>query len=124
MINSSSVLVSVNITAGTSINGNFDTRVVKDQFYWGDDLYAFGYLTWDNGTAIAGKEVTITIRDNLGGIITTATGFTDGNGLFNITILIGDWPDDAEVWASFYPEDNFIAPFYNYIESTEKQLFR
>ena len=52
--------------------------------------------------------------------------FTDGSGWFNITIPIDspDWPDQAEVWASFNPADSFIAPDHYYIESTIIELFR
>jgi len=121
----SSSPILLNVSAGTTLSGNFDTRVVKDQFYEGDDLYAYGYLRWDNGTEIAFKEVNVTIRDSIGNIITSATGFTDINGFFNITIIIGaGWPDNAEVWVSFYPEDNFAAPRYYFIKSSEQQLFR
>ncbi|MCJ7650339.1 MAG: hypothetical protein MUP85_17155, partial [Candidatus Lokiarchaeota archaeon] len=124
MIHTSSMLVSVNITAGTYITGNYDTQAVKDQFYEDDTLYAYGYLLWDNGTVISGKEVTITIKDSYGVTITSATALTDGSGWFNISILIGNWPNDAEVWASFDPEDNYIDPYYYYIEYTEIELFR
>ncbi|MFX1498661.1 MAG: transglutaminase domain-containing protein [Promethearchaeota archaeon] len=125
MIPSTSILVPINVTAGININGNFDTRVVKDQFYEGDDLYAYGYLRWDNGTAIAFKELNVTIRDSLGNIITSAVNSTYSNGFFNITIPVGaSWPDDAQVWVSFYPEDNFNAPYYYFITATEQQLFR
>ena len=36
--------------------------------------------------------------------------FTDGSGLFNITIPIDshDWPDQAEIWAEFNPIASFI----------------
>jgi hypothetical protein len=121
---SMSSIESINITAGISISGNFDTRVVKDSFYEGDDLYVYGYLTWDNGTAIAFKEVSVEVRDGMS-ILTSATGFTDGSGFFNISILVGSgWPDTAEVWVSFYPEDNFSFPHYYYIEFIEVEVYR
>jgi len=116
--------ISINITAGTNINGNYDTKVVKDQFYDGDDLYAFGFLNWDNGTAMAFMEVNVTIRDSIGNVLATATGSTLINGFFNITILIGSWPDNAEVWVSFYPEENFSAPEYYFVEFFEIELYR
>jgi len=125
MIHTSSVSVFVNVTAGIAMTGNYDTQTVKDQFYEGDTLYAYGYLLWDNGTAISGKEVTITIKDSYGTTISPATtGFTNGSGWFNISILIGNWPNDAEVWASFDPGDNYTYPYYYYIESTEIEFFR
>ncbi len=116
--------IQINITAGTYINGNYDTRVVKDEFYFGDDLYAYGFLNWDNGTAMAFMEVNITIRDSIGNVLATATGSTDMNGFFNITIVVGSWPDNAEVWVTFYPEDNFSAPDCYYVEFFEIELYR
>jgi hypothetical protein len=116
--------IQINVTAGTNINGNYDTRVVKDQFYEGDDLYVYGYLTWDNGSAMAFMEVNVTIRDSIGNVLATATGFTDINGFFNITILVGSWPDNAEVWVTFYPEDNFGTPDYYFVQFFEIELYR
>ena len=124
MINTSSWLVPVNITASTVISGEYDTRVVKDDFYEGDDLFVYGFLNWDNGTAMAFMEVNVTIRDSIGNIIGTATGFTDGSGFFNITIMIGSWPADAEIWVTFYPEDKFSSPDYYYVEFYEVEFFR
>ncbi|NVM17816.1 MAG: transglutaminase domain-containing protein [Candidatus Lokiarchaeota archaeon] len=119
-----SMIIPINITAGTNINGNYDTRVVKDQFYFDDDLYAYGFLNWDNGTAMAFMEINVTIRDSVGNVLATATGFTDINGFFNISLLVGSWPDNAEVWVTFYPKDNFSAPDYYYVEFFEIELFR
>jgi len=119
-----SMIVPINITAGTFINGNYNTKVVKDQFYDGDDLYVYGFLTWDNGTAMASMDVNVTIRDSIGNVLATATGTTDINGFFNITIVVGSWPDNAEVWVTFYPEDNFGAPDYYFVEFFEIELYR
>ncbi len=124
MVHISSGPLYINITAGTGITGNYDTEVVKNQFYQGDNLYVYGYLNWDNGTAMASMEVNVTIRDNIGNILATATWTTDANGFFNVTILIGSWPDDAEVWVTFYPEDNFSAPDNYYVEFYEQQVYR
>jgi len=124
MINMSSMLVPVNITAGTSINGNYDTHHIKDEFYINDTLYVYGFLNWDNGTGIAGKLVNITIRDSMGNLA-SASGFTDGSGFFNISILVGTgWQDDTEVWVSFYPEDNFSPPENYFVEFYEIELYR
>ncbi len=124
MIPSMSVILPINITAGTLITGNYDTRVVKDDFYQDDDLYVYGYLEWDNGTAMGFMEVNITVRTPLGQILGTALGYTDINGFFNITLLVGNWPSNSEVWVSFIPEDNFNAPEYYYIEFNEVEVFR
>ena len=119
-----SMIIPINITAGTNINGNYDTKIVKDQFYDSDDLYVYGILNWDNGTAMVGMEVNVTIRDSIGNVLATAIGVTDISGFFNITLLIGSWPDNAEVWVTFYPEDNFSAPEYYFVEFFELELYR
>jgi len=124
MIHNSSLRILLNITAGIGITGNYDTEIVKNQFYEGDNLYVYGYLSWDNGTAMVSMEVNFTIRDNIGNILATATWTTDANGFFNVTILIGSWPDDAEVWVTFYPEDNFSTPDFYYVELFEQQVYR
>jgi len=125
MINKSSILVPVNITAGTYMTGNYDTTF-KGGFYQGDELYAYGYLYWDNGSLITGSiTITITIDDGFGGTIKIEIGSTDGSGWFNITVNIDTiWPDETEIWASFYPVDSFTAPAHYYVEFTEIELFR
>lgn len=125
MVHTSSSLISINVTAGTYIVGNYDTTF-KNGFYQGDELHAYGYLYWDNGSLITGSmSISITIKDGLGGIITTEIGTTDGSGWFNITIPIDSiWPDEAEVWVSFYPENSFPSPDHYYIEYIDIELFR
>ncbi len=81
-------------------------------------------MTWDNGTAMSSMEINVTVRDSIGNILGTAIEVTDGSGFFNITIIIGNWPSNAEIWATFYPEDNFGSPDYYYIEFYEFELFR
>ncbi len=124
MIPTFSSFEAINITAGTTITGNYDTEIVKDDFYEGDNLFVYGYLYWDNGTPMTFMQVEVTVRNNLGQTLATATGSTDINGFFNITLPIGSWPSDAEVWVSFYPEDNFSYPEYYYVEFYEIEVFR
>ncbi len=124
MDTSMSMILPINITAGTAINGEYDTNIVKDDFYDGDDLYVYGFLTWDNGTAMSSMEINVTVRDSIGNILGTAIRITDGSGFFNVTIVIGSWPANAEIWVTFYPEDNFSSPDYYYIEFYEIELFR
>ncbi|GAH15180.1 unnamed protein product, partial [marine sediment metagenome] len=57
IIPSMSALVPINITAGISISGNYDTQYIKDEFYFNDTLYVYGFLNWDNGTTFAGQLV-------------------------------------------------------------------
>lgn len=115
MVHSSS-LIPVNITAGTYIVGNYDTT-----FWEGQDIYAYGYLYWDNNSLVTGPiTITVDIEDGMGGILTTEIDFTDDSGWFNISIYIDpSWAeglDEFEVWASFDPIDS-------YIESTRIELF-
>jgi hypothetical protein len=124
MNTSMSMILPINVTAGAVISGEYDTRVVKEDFYERDHLYVYGFLTWDNGTAMSSMEINVTVRDSIGNILGTALGVTDGSGFFNITIIIGNWPSNAEVWVTFYPEDNFSPPDYYYIEFYEIELFR
>jgi hypothetical protein len=124
MITSTSSILPINITAGTLLTGNFDTNVVKDDFYEGDDLYVYGYLTWDNGTAMNNMLVNVTIKNSLGETIATGSGYTDINGFFNITIIIGNWPSNSEIWISFIPENNFSYPHYYYINFYEIEVYR
>jgi hypothetical protein len=124
MNTSMSMIIPINITAGTVISGEYDTNIVKDDFYEGDDLYVYGFLTWDNGTAMSSMEINVTVRDSIGNVLGTAIGVTDGSGFFNVTIVIGSWPANAEIWVTFYPEDNFSSPDYYYIEFYEIELFR
>jgi len=124
MNSSRSMIIPINITAGTVISGEYDTNIVKDDFYEGDDLYVYGFLTWDNGTAMSSMEINVTVRDSIGNVLGTAIGVTDGSGFFNVTIVIGSWPANAEIWVTFYPEDNFSSPGYYYIEFYEIELFR
>jgi len=126
MIHNSSLLISINILADTYIIGNYETKVVKNDWYYSDACYVHGYLYWDNGSAITGMEINVTIRDGTGAILATQTDFTDGSGFFNITFIVGDWPDDTEVWVNFYPEDpdNFGILDGLYIISTEQEVNR
>ncbi|MFX1315085.1 MAG: Ig-like domain-containing protein, partial [Promethearchaeota archaeon] len=125
MVHTNSSLIPITVIAGTSISGNYDTRVDKQEWYYNDDLYVYGYLTWDNGTAMAFMEVNVTIRDGDGNILATAVGDTNGSGFFNITFKVGAWPPDTEVWCYFFPEDpdNF-GPSGIYVQIIEQELFR
>ncbi|KKN42733.1 hypothetical protein LCGC14_0710310 [marine sediment metagenome] len=125
MIHNSSLRIPINITADTSLNGNYETEVVKDDWYFGDNCFVYGNLNWDNSTSMALMEINITIRDGFGVILDTQTGFTDAFGFFNLTFVVGNW-DNPEVWVYFYPDDlsNFGVPDGFYITTIQQQLFR
>ncbi|MFX0002516.1 MAG: hypothetical protein ACFE9J_03450, partial [Candidatus Hermodarchaeota archaeon] len=126
MVHNNSLLIPIEIKAGTYIVGNYETNVVKDDWYYGDDCYVYGNLYWDNGTVMAFMEINVTIRTGTGTILATQVGFTDINGFFNLTFIVGDWLDNTEVWVNFYPDDpdNFGIPDGLYIISTEQEVFR
>jgi len=99
---------------------------VKDYWYFNDECYVYGHLYWDNGTAIAGMEINVTIRDGTGAILATLTDFTDGSGFFNLTFTVGNWFPDTEIWVNFYPEDpdNFGTTDGLYVMTTEQEVYR
>ncbi|MFX1390247.1 MAG: transglutaminase domain-containing protein [Promethearchaeota archaeon] len=126
MVHNSSLLIQINVIAGNYIIGNYETNVVKDDWYYGDDCYVYGNLYWDNGTVMPFMEINVTIKDGSGGILSTQIGITDGSGFFNLTFIVGAWDDDTEVWVNFYPEDpdNYGVPEGLFIASTEQEVFR
>lgn len=126
MIHNSSLLIPINIIAGTYIIGNYETNVFKDVWYYGDDCYVYGYLYWDNGTAMTDMEINVTIRDGTGAILATQLWTTDEYGFFNVTFTVGNWYDNTEVWVNFYPDDpdNFDVPDGLYILSKGQEVFR
>jgi hypothetical protein len=125
MVHNSSLLIPIDVLAGTYIIGNYDTQYVKTGFYENDKLYVYGTLYWDNGTIMTNRIVNVTIRDEYGSILTTDTDYTDGTGFFNITFTIGLWDEDTtDVYANFYPEDSFSFPEYTYIVFTEQIIYR
>ncbi|MHA2391578.1 MAG: hypothetical protein ACXAEX_06385 [Promethearchaeota archaeon] len=126
MVHNSSLLIAIDIIAGTSISGNYETNVVKDDWYFGDECYVYGYLNWDNGTAMTGIEINVTIRDGNGDILATQLGVTDVSGFFNLTFTVGDWLDDTEVWVYFFAEDtdNYGPINGLYILSLQQEFFR
>jgi hypothetical protein len=125
MINASSSLETLNVNAGTYITGNYDTLYYKDAFYDGDELYVYGNLYWDNGSAIVGVQINVTIRDEFGTILDTATGPTGSGGFFNVSFTVGLWDEDTtEIWVNFYPEDSFPFPESTYIVFTEQRVYR
>ena len=127
MVHNTSSDISIKVIAGTSITGNYDTEY-HQQWYQGDTLYVYGYLRWDNGTAIDDKWVNITIWDGNGNILDSVLGHTDPNGKFNVSFTIKlDWDEDtAKVWVYFFPEDliNFGIPDGTYIYPAQEQIYR
>ena len=127
MIHNSSLLIPIDIMAGVYVSGgNYETKYVPDDWYFGDECYVYGYLYWDNGTAMVDMEINITIRDGNGDILATQLNSTDAFGFFNMTFSVGNWPDNTEVWIYFFPDDwdNFGIPDGLYILPLQQEVFR
>ncbi|MFX1490226.1 MAG: hypothetical protein ACFFBI_13830, partial [Promethearchaeota archaeon] len=125
MINASSSLETLSVNAGTYITGNYDTLYYKDAFYDGDELYVYGNLYWDNGTAIVGVQINVTIRDEFGTILDTTIWVTGPGGFFNVSFTVGLWDEDTtDIRVYFYPEDSFPFPESTYIVFTEQRFYR
>ena len=126
MVHNSSSDISIKIIAGTYIIGFYDTLYDKEDWYFNDELWVYGYLYWDNGTPIENMYINATVRDGNGNILETLLSFqTDAFGFFNVTFTVGAWEDDTEIWVYFYPEDisNF-GPAGTYVQIIEQQVFR
>ncbi len=126
MVSSNSALIHLDIIADTNINGNYETLNYPEGWWYGDTCSVYGYLTWDNGSAIAGMEINVTIRDGNGNILATLTNTTDGSGYFIINFIVGSWLEDTEVWVYFFPEDpaNFGPIDGLYVDPVQEQLTR
>ncbi|MCK4688047.1 MAG: hypothetical protein KAT66_07945, partial [Candidatus Lokiarchaeota archaeon] len=126
MVHNSSSDISIKIIAGTYIIGFYDTLYDKEDWYFNDELWVYGYLYWDNGTPIENMYINATVRDGNGNILETLLSIqTDAFGFFNVTFTVGAWEDDTEIWVYFYPEDisNF-GPAGTYVQIIEQQVFR
>ena len=120
MINTSSLLVPLNITAGTIIiQDGYHTKsgLAPTQWINTDVLYVYGNFTWDNITSpIANANLTVSIRWLNGTIIDiNNTVETNALGQFNVTFVIDDqWPEyrsQTEIWVEFFPLQNKNFPY-------------
>ena len=131
MVHSNS-LISINITA--------DTNIIQDSWYTDydliypeysdrwilyDTLHVMGTLTWDNGSAISGMSINVTIKLLDGTVIAfNDTVQTDSSGFFNVSIYIDisdNWPefrDESEIWVYFDPIVNSV----QYVEGSKQEF--
>ena len=112
------------------------TQFIQDTYYtqyeslypdiWADHdvLYVIGNLTWDNGTALSGMIVNVTVKRLDGSIVSyNDTVVTDQYGGFTVSLYIDpveNWPTnrvDSEIWVYFDQIVNGI----NYVEQSEEQ---
>ncbi len=132
MIHNSSILIPINITAGTNIIENtwytdydFIYPEYSDRWIINDTLHVIGTLTWDNGSVMSGMYVNVTVKLLDGTIIAyNDTVQTDISGVFNVSIFIdgfSGWPDfrnESEIWVYFDPVVNSI----QYVEGSENEF--
>jgi hypothetical protein len=120
MIHTSSFKKALNITAATiitqdSMYTDYEIQYpeLKDLWVEKGTLYVIGTLTWDNGTAISGMRINVTVKLLDGTIVQyNDTIFTDAFGEFNVSIYIDPnndlWPtqrNQTEVWVYFDPTE-------------------
>jgi len=128
METTNSTLRNIDVIAGTQfIQDTYYTQyesLYPDIWADHDTLYVIGNLTWDNGTALSGMIVNVTIKRLDGSIVTyNDTVVTDQYGGFIVSLYIDpveNWPTnraDSEIWVYFDPIVNGI----NYVEQSEEQ---
>ncbi|MFX0057689.1 MAG: transglutaminase domain-containing protein [Candidatus Hodarchaeota archaeon] len=127
MTPTNSSLRNIDVTAGTYLTQNTFYTEYESQYpnLWvdGDTLYVIGNLYWDNGTALSGVVVNVTVKLLDGTIVAyNDTVLTDGSGQFNASIYIDPsnplWPtyrDQTEIWVYFDP----IIHGMNYVEPSD-----
>ncbi|MEJ2249045.1 MAG: transglutaminase domain-containing protein [Candidatus Lokiarchaeota archaeon] len=114
MVSNSSSLKSLTVSAGSNIIlDSYYTKlgILPTKWIDTDTLYVIGNLTWDNGTALSGMYINVTVRYLNGTIIAyNDTVQTDNFGGFNVSLLIdGNWPtlrSETEIWINFNPSYN------------------
>ena len=130
MIPTNSSLKSIDVTAGTYLTQNIWYTEYESLFpdLWvdGDTLYVIGNLFWDNGTALFGMTINVTVKLLDGTIVDyNDTVLTNGSGQFNASIYIDPsndlWPtnrDETEIWVYFDPIINGM----NYVEPAQLEF--
>lgn len=109
MISNSSVPEVLNVFAGTAIvNGYYDAySSEEDVWYVGENVTIHGRLTWDNGTAMVGYQVNMTLEDPFGNVLDWVINTTVAGGEFYGQIEIQEGWDPERVFVTYYGE-NFI----------------
>ncbi|MFO8019525.1 MAG: transglutaminase domain-containing protein [Promethearchaeia archaeon] len=130
MVHSNSSCMTLNVTAGTTITeGDSYTLNEKEEKWYNDDiLYVTGNLTWDNGSAMEGYNVNVTIEDENGNVIAfNDTVTVDSSGFFNGSLTVdSNWPtyqEDTSIKVEFNPfdEHNFDMTDGYYVEGSSQE---
>lgn len=96
----SGAVVGVNVSARTVLSVDFNPKPVDLL----ENLTISGYLRYDNGTAIAGQDVAITLEFMIGGVIQAVHNYsavTNAAGYFEIVHFVLDTSDTIRVLATF-----------------------
>jgi len=109
MMSNSSMPEVLNVSAGTAIvNGYYDAySSEEDVWYVGENVTIHGRLTWDNGTAMVGYQVNMTLEDPFGIVLDWVINTTVAGGEFYGQIEIQEGWDPERVFVTYYGE-NFI----------------
>jgi hypothetical protein len=125
MVHSSSSLIPINVTAGTSLIP--DTywsdweSFAPDGWILGDTVHINGTLRWDNASAIEGVTVIVSVRwvSNGTWIASNFTVVTGLGGVFEgILNVSSNWPDsriETNIWVTYIPSAS------EYVEGDEEQ---
>ncbi|MHA1146885.1 MAG: transglutaminase-like domain-containing protein [Promethearchaeota archaeon] len=124
MVSKQSLVSVVYVSAGTNlIPDTYWTELDYLPEWWSIDMfYANGTLLWDNGSAIQGELVNVSVRLVSDGSIIAfnATEITDINGNFEVSLYIGDypaWPDyesETEIWVEYNGKTYIIGDIAQY----------
>ncbi|MFX1312245.1 MAG: hypothetical protein ACFFHD_06495, partial [Promethearchaeota archaeon] len=135
MVNSSSYLLQLNISAGTIINEGYYAKYgegyhskLQDIYplHWVDTdiLYVYGELTWDNGTLFSGVNITVTVQLLNGTIIASNSSVQTLNGQFNSSLVVDNkWPTlRSETMIVVYFNPLIQNPFIPFVEGSNNNF--
>lgn len=124
MVSTHSVYQVFNVSAGTNlIPDSYWTELEYLPEWWSiDTFYANGTLLWDNGSALVGELVNVSVRLVSDGSIIAfnATEVTGPGGVFEVSLYIGDypeWPDyasETEIWVEYNGKSYVIGDLAQY----------
>ncbi|KKK41158.1 hypothetical protein LCGC14_0594470 [marine sediment metagenome] len=127
LIHNSSLLIPLNITAGTIIiQDGFHTTPhdINTGLWEGDTLFIYGNLTWDNTTAMTNMKVNVTVQKLNGELIVFNEVVTDSWGVFNASFIIDqawsevNYVDEIKIIVYFDPGPNNL----EYVEKNELEF--
>ncbi len=94
----SSATYPVQVNADSIISATFRPQ----PFVMGNPVNVSGYLTYDNGTALAGVSVTVYFYDSGMSELHSNTVTTDGSGYFEYYIASLTWPNTDTIFVEYF----------------------